>query len=264
MWSKKMEELMGIPRKKQDKFIQRHKDIAASVQMVTEEVIFKMLNYLQEVIGQESVCLGGGVALNALVNGKIFGKTNFKNVYVLGAAGDSGAALGAGLMAYQLLTNKKFRVENQSLYLGTNFVDKEIEEILKKYENKIEFKKINKKDLLDKVSSLLAQNMTIGWFQGRCEFGPRALGNRSILANPQEKWMKEKVNIIKKRELFRPFAGSVLQEKVEDLFEVPEPNFYSPYMNFCFKVNKDLGGKIAAIVHKDKTCRIQTVNRQDN
>lgn len=264
MWSKKMEELIGTPRKKQDKFVQRHKDIAASVQKITEEIIFKILNHLYKITECENVCLGGGVALNALVNGKIFDKTKFKNAYIFGPAGDGGAALGAGLAAYKQVTSKNPDVKNQSLFLGTRFEDKEIIKVLKKHGKEIKFQKFNKKELLDKVTTLLSLNMTVGWCQGRCELGPRALGNRTILANPKEIWMKDKVNVIKRRELFRPFAGSVMQDKVQDLFNVPTSNFYSPYMNFCFTVKPEAEVKIASIVHKDKTCRIQTVNPQEN
>lgn len=264
MWSKKMEELIGHPRRAQDKFTQRHKDIAASVQKVTEEIIFKMLNYLNEITNCENVCFGGGVALNALVNGKIIKNTNFKNVYVFGPSGDSGAAIGAGLIAYDQITKKELKVKKQHLFLGTGFENEEIRQVLERYKEKIIFEKLNKKEMLNRVSTLLAKNMTVGWFQGKCEFGPRALGNRSILANPKEIWMKDRVNVIKRRELFRPFAGSVLQDKVQELFDVPEINFYSPYMNFCFLVKSESEKKLASIVHKDKTCRIQTVNKKEN
>lgn len=264
MWSKELEKILGSPRKKQDIFTRRHKDIAASVQKVTEEIIFKILNYLYKLTECENLCLGGGVALNSLANGKIFNNTKFKNVYILGVAGDGGAALGAGLMAYEQISGKTVKIKNQSLYLGSEFENMQIEKVLKKYNGKINYKKLTKDKLIEEVSEKLANNLTVGWFEGKCEMGPRALGARSILANPKNKWMKDRVNIIKRRELFRPFAGSVMQDKVEELFEVPTPNFYSPYMNFCFTVKPESRDKIASIVHKDRTCRIQTVNKQEN
>ena len=123
---------------------------------------------------------------------------------------------------------------------------------------------LSDRGLVKEVAKLLSENKVVGWFRGRMEFGPRALGSRSILANPKPSWMKDRVNEIKRREYFRPFAGSVLQEKVHEYFEVPEKNHYSPFMIFAFKVKKKKGRDISAIVHVNNTCRIQTVNKKDN
>jgi len=202
-----------------------------------------------------------------LANGKIYQKTPFKNVYVFGASGDSGGAVGAALFVYyQISKNAKTNFSNKelvkTLYLGSEYSNEKIEPILKDY--KLNYKRYkNQDELINKTAQLLFQGKIIGWFQGKCEFGPRALGNRSILCRPNPRSMKTKVNLIKKREQFRPFAGSILQEKVDEYFEVPEKNHWSPFMTFCFLVKNDKRKELAAIVHADGTCRIQTVNKEN-
>jgi len=262
MWSKKFELNFGKPRKPRDAINQHHKDLASSIQTVTEEIYFKVLNHLHSLTRTQNLCVGGGVALNALANGKIYEKTPFKNVYIFGAAGDSGGAVGAALFTYHKLMGHTKRNPINSLSLGTSYYNSETERILKQY--KVRYEKFDNEDkLLDTVSSLLSKGHIVGWFQGRMEFGPRALGNRSILAKPNPTSMKNRVNKIKIRELFRPFAGSILQEKVHEYFDVPEKNHFSPFMTFCFKVNKQKSKELAAIVHKDGTCRIQTINKEN-
>lgn len=259
MWSKEFEKLFGSPRGPSDPITKRHKDIAASIQEVIEEIYFKQLCYLCVLTNTKNLCIGGGVALNALANGKIFSNTPFKKVYVFGAAGDSGGAMGAGLFVWHTLLKKTKRNTVQQLALGSSFTNETIEAILKS--NGLFYKKFeSEKKLLVTVSQYLAQNKIIGWFYGKMEFGPRALGARSILANPKPFFMKEKVNRIKIRELFRPFAGSILEEKVGDYFEVPNQKSF-PFMTFCFVVKEKRRKDIAAIVHKDNTCRIQTVSK---
>lgn len=261
MFNKKFINLFGLPRKPGDPINQRHKDIAASIQTVTEEVYFKMLNYLYNITQTKSLCLSGGVALNALANGKIYQKTPFKNVYVFGAAGDSGAALGSALFVYhQLLGNKK-RSRIDHLYFGSQYSNREIEKELKRFN--LKYQRLDRKTLIKTTARLLAKGKIIGWFQGRCEYGPRALGNRSILCKPNPRSMKTKINIIKRREQFRPFAGSILQEKVHEYFIVPEKNHWSPFMTFCFLVKKEKRKELSAIVHADGSCRIQTVNKKN-
>jgi len=262
MWSTKFEKLFGSPRKTGAIFNQRHKDLAASIQRVTEEVYFKILKQLFLLTKSRNICISGGVALNALANGKIFDNTSFKNVYIFGPAGDGGTALGAALATYHQIEGKTKRKSLAGLCLGTSYSQEEIEEELNK--EKIKYQKFAGEDeLVKKVSAWLARGKVVGWFQGKMELGPRALGARSILARPYPRVMKDRVNEIKKREPFRPFAGSVLQEKVNTLFAVPQKNFSAPYMNYCFEVRAKWQGKLAAIVHKDTTCRIQTVNRSD-
>jgi len=264
MYNKNFEKLFGKARRPDEKITQKHGDIAASIQAKIEEIYFKMLSYLYSITNTkvENLCLSGGVALNALANGKICQKTPFKNVYVFGAAGDSGGAVGADLFVYYKKTvfNKKSLC--QILSLGSEYTLEEIERYLKQYSLKYQ-QFTDEEKLIDKVASLLSLGKIIGWFQGRCEFGPRALGNRSILCKPNPRSMKTKINIIKRREQFRPFAGSILQEKVHEYFEVPENNHWSPFMTFCFKVKSNKRKELAAIVHADSTCRIETVNKEN-
>ncbi|KKQ38530.1 MAG: Carbamoyltransferase [Candidatus Roizmanbacteria bacterium GW2011_GWA2_37_7] len=262
MWSQEFEDLFGKPRKNNDRFTQRHKDIAASIQAKTEEIYFLILNHLYNNTLCENLCISGGVALNSLANGKIYERTPFKHVYIFGPAGDSAAALGAALYAYFRVSTSKSREKISHLYFGNSYNNSNIEILLKK--NKLNYEKCNDTEMIQKAAQALADGKIIGWFQGRMEFGPRALGNRSILANPQKKSMKEKVNVIKIREQFRPFAGSVLQDNVHELFKVPEKNHESPFMNFVFEVQPGARSKIAAIVHADNTCRIQTISKTQN
>ena len=263
MWSNKFEKVFGSPRQHPQKVTQKHKDIAASIQEVTEEIYFKILNHLYVLTKQTNLCIGGGVALNALANRKIFANSPFKNIYVIGPAGDGGNAMGAALFAYyHVLGNKNARGQMNNLYLGSHYSNEEIEAVLK--QKSLKYKKIpSDKELVDITASLLAENKIIGWFQGRMEYGPRALGARSILANPKNENMKEKVNRIKIRELFRPFAGSILEEKVESFFEIPKHTYFSPFMVFCFVVRKEKRKFMASIVHKDFTCRVHSVTKAD-
>ena len=262
MWSNKFENSFGKPRRHPQKVTQKHMDIAASIQEVTEEIYFKILNHLHTLVKTQNLCIGGGVALNALANGKIFTNTPFKNIYVVGPAGDGGNAMGAALFAYyHILARKKKPQRIENLYLGTHYSNREIETVLK--QNALEYKKIpSDKELVKKAATLLANGKVIGWFQGKMEYGPRALGARSILANPEKRGMKEKVNRIKIRELFRPFAGSILKEYLHTYFEAPK-TYFSPFMVFCFVVKKEMRKKMAAIVHEDFTCRVHTVTKAD-
>lgn len=263
MWNDKFEKVFGNPRKPNDAMSKKHKDIAASIQKVTEEIYFKILNHLYGIVRSENLTLSGGVALNALANGKIYLNTPFKNIYIFGAAGDSGGALGSALFTYHNILKNKNRAVVKNLYFGSSYTNFEIEEELKSHN--LDFRKFKREaDLISTTAKLLSDGKIIGWFQGKMEFGPRALGARSILSSPNPRGMKEKVNRIKVRELFRPFAGSILQEIVHEYFEVPEKNHWSPFMIFCFIVKKEKRKDLAAIVHKDNTCRIQTVNKEDN
>lgn len=262
MWSTKFEKLFGIPKHKDEEFTQRHKDIAASIQKVAEELYIKILNHLYKITKTENLCISGGVALNSLANGLIYSQTPFKKVYIFGPAGDSSAAVGAALYTYHSVLKNNERKILSRLDFGTSYPNMEIEKILIK--KKLRYKKLSESELIEKTADLLSKNNIIGWFQGKMEFGPRALGNRSLLANPSGENMKDRVNEVKMREQFRPFACSVLEDKVHELFKVPEKNHHSPFMNFVFKVKPNAKNKIHAIVHADDTCRIQTVNKIDN
>jgi carbamoyltransferase len=262
MWSSEIENLLGKPRKPDEKVNRRHADIAATLQKVTEEIYFKILNHLYNITKIENLCIAGGVALNSLANGKIYTNTPFKKVFIQGAAGDSGAALGATYFVWNHLLNKKRVFELSNLYCGSEYSNEYIKTFLDN--TGASYKYFEGEELTKTVAKLLAKNNVIGWFQGRMEFGPRALGNRSILANPKPRWMKDRVNEIKRREHFRPFAGSVLQEKVHEYYDVPEKNHISPFMVFCFPAKLQKRKEIAAIVHNDGTCRIQTVDEKNN
>ena len=250
MWSSEFEKALGPPRKPKELITQRHKDLAASIQAVTEEIYFSILNHLPAcrqaglsiLPNTKNVCISGGVALNALANGKIYSRTPFKNVHIFGAAGDSGAALGSALYTYYSLTSRTpvlagrsgvipgtclagrqgrgIQTKITSLSFGSSYSNSEIEPILKHYN--LKYKRLSPTALITQTAQMLAESKIIGWFQGTCELGPRALGNRSILCKPSPRNMKAKMNIIKRREQFRPFAGSILQEKVHEYFEVPE------------------------------------------
>jgi len=262
MWSHEFEKLFGKPRKPKDKINQKHANIALSIQKITEEIYLKILNHLYKLTSTPNLCISGGVGLNALANGQIYTKTPFKNIHILGPAGDSGAALGAALYTYKVSHPEYISDSLPSLSFGTSYTDSAIETILKKHH--LSYTKLLEDELIKRAALALHHGKIIGWFQGKCELGPRALGNRSILCKPFPGSMKTKVNIIKIREEFRPFAGSILQEHVHEYFDVPEKSHYSPFMNFCFKVKKNKQKAIAAIVHADKTCRIQTVNKDNN
>lgn len=269
MWSNKMEYVLGKSRQNREKINKRHMNIAKSVQTITERAYMSILNHLYDVTREEHVCIGGGVALNALANGLISSHTPFKKSHIFGPSGDSGAALGSALYVDNVWVNPKGRVfakeQNRSkffsLSLGPKYSNDEIENILKK--NGLVYTKLPNNRLYKYAANDLNDGKIIGWYQGRSEFGPRALGHRSILCKPSPNYMKTKVNKIKIREQFRPFAGSILQKHVHKYFIVPEKNHHSPFMNYCFKVKSEKQKEIAAIAHKDKTCRIQTVSEHD-
>ncbi len=262
MWSKKLKKLFGEPRKPGARITKRDKNLAASVQEVTEEIYFKMLNHLFELTKTRNLCVSGGVGLNSLANGKIYDNTPFKKVSIFGPAGDGGTSLGAALFVYHGVLKKKPRKEISNVLLGSEYSNEQIEESIQESGLKFTYYK-KEEDLIRKTVNLLNNNKIIGWFQGKMEFGPRALGSRSILAKPAPRNMKTEVNKIKRREQFRPFAGSVLQENTHEFFEVPERNHLSPFMNFVFQTKEDRKDKISAIVHKDGTCRIQTVSKEN-
>jgi len=213
MYNKYFIKLFGQPRKPTDKITKKHKDLASSIQKATEEVYFKILNHLYLLTKTKNLCLSGGVALNASANGKIYKMTPFKKIYIFGPASDGGSAVGAGLFVYHSILNNKKRDTIKTLYLGSEYSDSDIIKAINKHKLKYSIFD-SEKLLITKTAKLLADGKVIGWFQGRGEFGPRALGNRSILCRPSPRLMKTKVNFIKRREQFRPVAGSILQEKI--------------------------------------------------
>ena len=238
-----------------------HMNIAASIQSVINKVVLKITESLFVEFGIKNLCIAGGVGLNCVSNGLLKKKGSFKNIWVQPAAGDAGGALGSALICnYEYLKNKRLINKKDSMkstYLGPSYTDNEIQKFLEK--KKISYQKCNKSKLINLTIDDIINQRAVGWMQGRMEFGPRSLGNRSILADPRSDNMQSTLNLkIKFRESFRPFAPSVIIEKAKDFFDLEED---SPYMLFTFRVKKK---KIPAITHVDKSARIHTVSNQSN
>ena len=248
----------GEPRKQHEAIQQYHKDLAASVQGVTEELIFHILDHLYKRTGLNNICVAGGVAQNSVANGKLTRKTPFKFVYIPSAGHDAGISMGAALYVYNQLLDQPRSKPIWSAYTGSDFANEEIERILT--ENKIEYKRYADDELYDLVTSRLINAGVIGWFNGKAEFGPRALGARSILADPRRKDAKDLLNQkIKRRESFRPFAPSILKEFVGDYFEIMDE---VPFMEKVFPIKESMRESIPAVTHVDGTGRLQTVDKE--
>lgn len=245
---------------------QHYADIAASIQKFTEEQILKLAKYLHEKTKFENLCIAGGVGLNSVVNGILLREGPFKRIFVQPAAGDDGASLGAVLFAYHAILGKKRSFVQDNCYFGICFANSEIENFLKK--KKIKFTKISdEKKLVEFLADELAKEKVIGFFHGRAEWGPRALGSRSILASPRKEEMKEIINTkIKFREPYRPFAPVTLEEKVSDYFEVEglDHKYLTRFMLGVFPVKHSARKKIPAVTHIDGSGRVQIINRKQN
>ncbi len=285
MTSRKFHKLFGVlPRESETELTQFHMDLAASIQVVTEEVVLKMARSLQKETGISNLCLAGGVALNCVANGKLLQEKIFDDFWIQPASGDAGSSLGSALLVWHDYYNKPRKVnKNDSMkgtYLGCNFSNSEIISYLNKI--KAPFQKLDDKELFEEIADILVEGKVIGWFNGPMEFGPRALGGRSIIGDPRNQKMQSIMNLkIKYRESFRPFAPSVLEEDVSNQFEI---NVKSPYMllvapikdELCKKMTKDqqkLFGieklhiprsSLPAITHVDYSARVQTVNKKTN
>jgi len=266
MPSKKMFDLLGGPsRKESEELTKRHKDIAAALQIILEEVMTKILNHVQKVTKEENIVLGGGVALNSVYNGKILRNTKFKNIWIQPNATDGGTSIGAAAYVYFTLLDKKRNFEMKSAYLGPEFTAKEIKKFLNK--NKIKYKTFKSdKELVKEVAKLINTENVIGWHQGRMEWGPRALGSRSILSNPANPKMQEILNIkVKHREKFRPFAPVVCEDDALKYFDcdkpVPGP---TDYMLMVYPIRKEYHKKIPVVTHVDGSGRLQTIRRDQN
>ena len=286
MTNKKFNNLFGQPVRNPEKDLltQFHMDVAASIQAVTEEIVLRLTKSAAVEYKIDNLCLAGGVALNCVANGKILKNKVFNKIWVQPAAGDAGGSLGAALAYWhQELKQKRSVNQNDSMkgsYLGpkfeNNFIEKELISL------KANFKKIQEDEMVDVLAKELSEEKTAGWFQGRMEFGPRALGGRSILADPRSSRMQKELNLkVKFRESFRPFAPSVLSEEAGNWFEIDEP---SPYMLLVAKIKKEIQitmtpeqeklfginklnikrSKIPAVTHVDYSARIQTVNQETN
>jgi carbamoyltransferase len=258
LFSNKMVEEFGAARKKEEPLSQYHKDIAASVQRFTEEVIFHILTHLQKRTGLTNVCIAGGVAQNSVANGKITRNTPFKNVYIPSAGHDAGISMGSALYVQHQILNIERQHPIWSAYTGSNYGNDDIETLLKN--RSISYRKVEEDELYQLVADRLINAGVVGWFSGKAEFGPRALGGRSILADPRRIDAKELLNAkIKRRESFRPFAPSILKEYVEEYFEV---NDQVPFMEKVFPIRKDKHQAIPAVTHVDGTGRLQTVDKE--
>lgn len=260
MTNKNMEKLFGIKvRKSESPLEQIHKDIAASVQKVTEEIVLKMCHKAYDLTKSKNLCMAGGVALNCVANGRVIKETPFENVYIQPAAGDAGGAMGTAAFVYHCLLKKERNTPLKHAYLGPEFSNEEIETYLNKYD--IKHKNLSDPELVRETAKLIDGQKVVGWFQGRMEFGPRSLGARSILADARNPENKDVVNMkIKFRESFRPFAPAILEEKVSEYFELDRE---SPYMLLVAQVRKEKR-TIPSVTHVDGSARIQTVSKKTN
>ena len=265
MTSKKFSELFGIePKTKNEKTLQIHFDIGASAQKVLEDVILKMVNHIHAKTKIKNLCIGGGVALNGVANYKILSEGPFENIHIPPSPGDAGSAVGAAQYLYYVYhKNPKNTLDNtqlikENVYVGPSFSNKEVKTFLDS-EN-ISYESFDETTLLKKTAQLIADGNIVGWYQGKMEWGPRALGNRSILADPRNGKMKDILNEkIKHRESFRPFAPSIMEEYASDYFDI---DVSSPYMLMVAKVKQP--DKIPAVTHVDGTGRLQTVSAESN
>jgi carbamoyltransferase len=253
----RLEERFGRARKREEPFLQKHFDIACSLQKGLEETVLQLVNWFQKKTGEENLCMAGGVALNCVLNAVIRDFGNFKNVWVQPASGDAGTALGAALWLHAQEKDAKRNFTMEHCYWGPEYSDAEVENFLKW--TKVSYRKMD--NVAKETAALLAKDKIIGWFQGRMEFGPRALGSRSILASPINQNMQSRLNDIKDREDFRPVAPVVLESDADEWFENAT---CSPFMLFVYHVKPEKASKIPAVRHVDGTARIQTINPQQH
>ena len=286
MTNSKMDSLFDGPARKPESLLtQREMDIARSLQDVTEEIMIRMARHVKKATNEKYLCLAGGVALNCVGNGKLLRENIFDDIWIQPAAGDAGGALGAAFAVYhhyfdQPLQQKSGRDLQKGSYYGTEYSDEEVKEFLSIY--KIPAHKVTSEELVTQISNLIDDGKIIGWFEGRMEFGPRALGARSIIGDARNSEMQKKMNLkIKYRESFRPFAPTVLAEKVSEWFELDSE---SPYMLIVADVKKEkqremtdeekqlwgieklniVRSEIPAVTHVDYSARVQTVHKDDN
>jgi len=259
-FSDRMEKLFGEPRRLHSDITQRDMDLAYALQHRFEEIFFHLLNQLHKRVPCDDLAIAGGCALNSVANGKLFDTTPFRRTYIQPAAGDEGLAIGAALHTYHSVLKQPRRHELKQSYLGPEFSDERIQSSLQSAG--LQYRKLDRASLLDAVATQIAAGNVVGWFQGRMEWGPRALGNRSIVAHPGLPNMKDVLNArIKHREWFRPFAPSILADYQHEYFEHDHP---SPFMLHVYKIRPEKRKDLCAVNHVDDTGRLQTVTREEN
>jgi len=259
-FSDRMVKLFGEPRQPQSEITQRDMDLAYAMQHCFEEAFFHLLNNLRKKVPLDNLAMAGGCALNSVANGKLFARTPFKQTWIQPAAGDEGLAIGAALHTYHSVLKQPRRYAMKNSYLGPEFSDSQVESDLKKAN--LRYRRLEREPLLDAVAAQIAAGNVVGWFQGRMEWGPRALGNRSIVAHPGLPNMKDVLNArVKHREWFRPFAPSILAERQSEYFEHDHP---SPFMLHVYKIRPAKRAQLCAVNHVDDTGRLQSVSRDEN
>jgi carbamoyltransferase len=258
VFSSKLTQVLGEPREPRTEITKQHEDVAASLQAMLEEAEFALIRKLQRETGQRSLCMAGGVALNSAFNGKILPNTEFTDIYIQPAAGDAGTSLGVCYYIYHQLLGKPRTFVMNDAYTGPQYTGDEIEAALKRCG--LQYECLDESQLVERAAEVIAGGNVLGWFQGRMEWGPRALGNRSIIADPRRHDMKDILNArIKHREPFRPFAPSILQERVGEYFDQTYPD---PFMIKVYNVLPEKRAVIPAVTHVDGTGRLQTVERE--
>jgi carbamoyltransferase len=259
-FSHRMVDEFGEPRQAHAEVAQRDMDLAYAMQRRFEDVCFHLLNELHRQVSGENLAMAGGCALNSVANGKIFERTPFRQTWIQPAAGDEGLAIGAALYAWHVLLDHPRDYVMRNSYLGPEFSEARIEASLKSA--RLNYAYLERQPLLDSVADKIASGDVVGWFQGRMEWGPRALGNRSILTHPGLPDMKETLNArIKHREWFRPFAPAILAERQHEYFENDHP---SPFMLHVYKIRPEKRQQLCAVNHVDDTGRLQTVSHDEN
>ncbi len=265
MPSKKLCELLNGPiRKPNSEITKRNKDIAAALQLITEEILIKILNYIYKKTNLDNLVISGGVALNSVANGKMLKKTPFKNLWSQPDPGDGGTSIGVASYIYHSILNKERNFELKTAYLGPEFSNEEIKKFLDK--NKIKYSTLINEQLAKKTAQLIFNDNVIGWFQGKMEWGPRALGSRSILSNACNPKMQEVLNLkVKHREKFRPFAPVVPEDNALTYFETDYPiPLLTDFMLMVYPIKKQWHEKIPAVTHIDGSGRLQTIRRNQN
>jgi len=258
--SEKFIKVFGKKRKYENRLTQHHKDIAAALQLRLEEIVLHQLRFLKKKYKLSKLCLAGGVALNCTMNGKIAKFKIFDEIFVQPASSDAGLAIGAAINCSLDYQPKKKLIFETNCYLGSRYSNLEIKKVINRFKSKVKI--VNNKNIYDFASNVLIKQKIIGWFQGAAEFGPRALGNRSILAAPNPTKIKDHINKnVKFRENFRPFAPAILKEFASRYFNI---NQKSEYMLIAFDVKPEMKKHVSATVHVDNTCRVQTVTENSN